>query len=149
MPIVSTAKKRTVLERDENRCVWCGLAPLILIADIPPDSRVRIGTLRVDWYDWQDFKQSGYIATVDHIIEQAQGGPSSLYNLVASCTRCNQWRSSLSEDHRLLFEERTGMSVEEATARALCYVYDVSGPYVDDSVEPGQIADSYRLMLHF
>ena len=54
------ARRRLVVNRDGDTCIWCGRRLTDLVA-----------------------------ATVDHVVPRVKGGPSWLENEVAACRRCN------------------------------------------------------------
>ncbi len=74
IPHIAKPTKRGVYERDHGACGYCG-------------KRMTLDA-----------------ATLDHIIPQSQGGPSTWENLVLACKRCNTRKAdrSLKEAHMKL-----------------------------------------------
>ncbi|MDY7106228.1 MAG: HNH endonuclease [Actinomycetota bacterium] len=80
-----------ILERDGDRCVWCG--------------RALRGLVR---------------ATTEHVIPRIKGGPSWIENEVAACARCNHDRGHESPVAWLEECERRGLPARaEVIDRAL------------------------------
>jgi len=61
----TTVKRFQVLQRDNFRCVYCGITS----------------------------KQTHL--TVDHILPQSKGGKNTIENMITSCSQCNRGKGSL------------------------------------------------------
>lgn len=80
-----------ILERDGDRCVWCGRALRGLVA-----------------------------ATTEHVVPRIKGGPSWIENEVAACARCNHARGHSSPVAWLEECERRGLAARgDVIERAL------------------------------
>lgn len=90
-PSPRAARLRQAVERDGDRCVWCGRAFTALVRP-----------------------------TRDHLVPRAKGGPSWLENEVPACRRCNGERGHRGAVDWLEECERRGWAPDEAAvARAL------------------------------
>lgn len=83
----SRRKMMTIIARDGDRCVWCGL--------------------RLDYIDPQ--------ASLDHLVPESHGGPSSFVNLVLACTPCNVARDCTPVREWMRFQLARGAEVQVET----------------------------------
>ena len=65
--------RRGVLQRDEYRCIYCGL---------------RAGERRRDKQGGQPIRKNDF--TIDHILPSSRGGRNTWSNTACSCPSCNQ-----------------------------------------------------------
>ena len=69
---IPAAMRREIIERDGNRCVYCG---------------IRSGQLTFPG----PFRA---VIHVDHVYPDSRGGDTQPWNLVCSCSRCNMCKSN-------------------------------------------------------
>lgn len=100
--------RRRLWHRQEKRCHWCGKSTIL------PEDLLRRYIPLDDLYDQgladgisllhqqlmmqdADFRAAWLhdLATLDHLIEHAQGGPFEESNLVVACSPCNQRRGTM------------------------------------------------------
>lgn len=84
-PTASEKVKWRVFERDQNKCVYCGLQGTLWV--IWMESKKKIVVIHHDLAAVVDGKY--VMLTRDHVIPRTKGGASTADNLACACAPCN------------------------------------------------------------
>ena len=111
-----TERLRRLIAKRGRWCEFCG-EPVIQIASIPQNRRIRVTTCWVEFYEMrgnQRNRRSVRIATLEHVQRLADGGTYDPKNLKVACVSCNADRArqahvrSMRQQNRAEQYQKTG-----------------------------------------